>query len=214
VSQEHQAPDRDPLAPFCDPSPVLIIISGTSGSGKDSVIKRMKELDHPFHFVVTATDRKKRDNEVHGVHYYFISTDEFHRMVGNNEFIEHAVVYDQLKGVPRIHVEQALASGKDVVMRLDVQGVDTMREKIPQAITIFVTPPSLDILRKRLLGRKGDSEEQMQERLETALDEMTRLPEFDYVVINHEGQLDQTAQTILDIISAEKCRVGREPVEL
>jgi len=214
VNQNGPAPDHSILVPFVNPSPVLIVISGPSGVGKDSVIRRIKQLDHPFHFVITATDRKRREREINGKDYYFVTTTKFERMIEDGELIEHALVYDQYKGVPRKHVREALASGKDVVMRLDVQGAASIRKLIPQAITIFIAPPSIEALELRLRRRAGDTDAQMRERLNKAMGEIARLPEFDYVIINHENRLDQAAQQILDIISAAKCRVGRQPVEV
>jgi len=202
------------LEPYLNPPPLLVVISGPSGVGKDSVVKRMREMGHPFHFVITATDRARRPGESDGVDYYFVSTAEFQRMIAADEFIEHADVYGQCKGVPKEHVRQALASGTDVVMRLDVQGAATIRRKIPEAVGIFLVPPSLDVLVERLRRRPGDSEAQVQERLSMAVREMEQASTFDYVVVNREGELDQAVQQVLAIMSAEKCRSGRGPVQL
>jgi guanylate kinase len=111
--------------------PLLIVISGPSGVGKDSVVECMAERNLPFHFVVTATTRPPRDDEVHGVDYFFFTKDEFAEMIENNELLEYAFVYNDFKGIPRSQVQEALASGKDVVMRLDVQGAATIRELCP-----------------------------------------------------------------------------------
>jgi len=175
---------------YLHPFPKVIIISGPSGVGKDSVIKRMRDLNHRFHFVVTATDRPPRPEEVDGIDYHFLSTPEFQRMIDDGEFIEYALVYDQYKGVPKAHVREALASGLDVIMRIDVQGTVSIKRLIPQAVTIFLAPPSVDILIQRLRRRKGDSWEQIQHRLETALAEMEQIKNFDYVVVNKEDKLD------------------------
>ena len=141
------------LERYLHPEPSLVVISGPSGVGKDSVVNRMRELEYPFHFVVTATDRCPRPGEVHGVDYYFVSTAEFERMIRENELFEHAEVYGQHKGVPKAHARQALSSGMDVIMRLDVQGAMTIAHKVPGALTIFLAPPSLDILVGRLRRR-------------------------------------------------------------
>ena len=128
------------------PPPVLVVISGPSGVGKDSVIERMRELGYPLCFVVTATDRPPRASETHGVDYDFVSTAEFEQMIAADDLFEYAQVYGQYKGVPKIHVRRALASGKDVVMRLDVQGAATVRQSVPESVTIFLAPPSPEVI--------------------------------------------------------------------
>ncbi len=194
--------------------PLLIIISGTAGAGKDSLIQHMKQRGSPFHFVVTATDRAPRLGEVHGVDYFFISTQEFTRMIEQGELLEHAVVYGQHKGIPKRQVQEAMASGKDVVMRVDVQGVATIRQIAPEAISIFLTASSEKELERRLRARGGDSAEQLQRRVATAREEMRRLPEFDYVIINHDGALDRAVDDVLAIIRAEHCRTKPRVVRL
>lgn len=191
---------------------LLIVISGTPGAGKDSLIQRLKARDCPFYFVVTATDRPPRPGEVHGVHYFFVSTEEFNRMIEQDELLEHAVVYGQHKGIPRAHVRDALTSGKDVIMRIDVQGAATVRRLVPQAILIFLAAPSEEELEQRLRMRGGDSPEQIQERMAIARQEMERLPEFDYVVVNRDGALDQAVEDVLSIIRAEHCRTEQRTV--
>ncbi|MGB9879441.1 MAG: hypothetical protein ACPLRM_01645, partial [Anaerolineae bacterium] len=145
------------LRPYLEhPNPLLIVISGPSGVGKDTVIKRMKELNYPFHFVITATTRPPRKGERHGVDYFFLSEDEFVRLMQAGELLEHAWVYGEYKGIPKEQVRQALASGQDVIMRLDVQGAATVRRLLPDAILIFLLPGSEDELLNRL--RKRGSE--------------------------------------------------------
>ncbi|MHB0857239.1 MAG: guanylate kinase [Anaerolineae bacterium] len=198
---------------FLRPRPVFVIISGPSGVGKDSVIKRMAELGQPLHFVVTATSRQPRAGEVEGVDYCFVSTSDFEGMVAREEMFEHAIVYGQYKGVPKAQAREALASGKDVVMRLDIQGARRVRQIIPHAISIFLVPPSVEVLWRRLQRRAGDTEEQVQERLRTALEELGCIEEFTYAVVNREGALDETVRQIIGIINAEKSRTDRPPVE-
>jgi len=196
------------------PKPLLVIISGPSGVGKDSVVRRMCELDPGLYFVVTATDRAPRPGEVDGVDYHFVSTARFREMIANDELLEYALVYGQYKGVPREGVRQALASGRDVIMRLDVQGSATVRQKVPQALTVFLLPPSLDVLVQRLGGRATDSPQQVAQRLQTCMVEMERLHEFDYAVVNEHDALDQTAHQILAIIASDKSRVARREIVL
>jgi guanylate kinase len=203
-----------PLQAYLDPAPLWVVISGPSGVGKDSVIEGLRQSDHEFEFVVTATDRPRRPGEIDGVDYHFVSTAEFERMIAEDELIEYARVYDQYKGVPKRQALAALESGVDVLMRLDVQGAATIRQRVPGAITIFLTASSAEELLSRLCRRATDSAEQIQQRFDTAVAEMARMLEFEYVVINHEGRLDETVRTVEAILSAEKCRIGREPMVL
>jgi guanylate kinase len=186
--------------------PLLIVITGPSGVGKDSVVDRMKERGFPFDFVITATDREPRGTEVHGRDYYFYDTVEFEAMIAAGEFLENAIVYGQYKGIPKSHVRQALDSGKDVVMRVDVQGAETVKGLIPAAITVFLTCESEAELLRRLIERRTETEEQLQERLETVRREMNLIPNFDYVVINRRCALDETVDQVIAIIKAEHCR--------
>jgi guanylate kinase len=197
-----------------EPQPLLIVISGPSGVGKDSLIQYLKEHGCALHFVVTATDRPPRPGEVHGVDYYFFTTVEFLRMEREGELLEHAIVYGQHKGVPKQHVREALASGKDVIMRVDVQGAATIRRLVPEAVLIFLTASSEEELVQRLRARGGDSPEQLRKRIITAREEMKRLPEFDYAVANRDGKLDQAADDVIAIIKAEHCRVQPRVVTL
>jgi guanylate kinase len=197
-----------------EPLPLVVVISGPSGAGKDSVVQRMKERDCPFHFVVTATNRSPRPGEVHGCDYFFFSTETFQRMIDSGEMLEHALVYGQLKGIPRAHVRHALDSGQDVVMRLDVQGADTIKSIIPAAITIFLTVESEQELLARLRERRTESAEALQKRLDTARRELARIPEFDYVVVNRHCALDEAVDDVMSIIRAEHCRSVQRKVEL
>ena len=195
-------------------SPLLIVISGLSGVGKDSVIQRMRERNLSFHFVVTATTRPPRPNEVHGVNYFFLSKDQFAGMIERGELMEYAQVYKDYKGIPRDQVHQALASGVDVVIRVDVQGAATVRRLFPEALLIFITVNSPAEMIQRLEARMTESPEELKLRIATARQEMQRLGEFDYAVINTENRLDETVDTILAIIKAEHCRVHPRKVTL
>lgn len=195
-------------------NPLLIVISGPSGVGKDAAVQRMQELGYPFHFVVTATTRPKRDNETHAVDYYFVTVSEFADMMDKGELLEHAVVYGDYKGIPKQQVREALASGQDVIMRLDVQGAATMRRLVPGAIFIFLTAESEESLVERLNERKTEEAPQLKLRIATAREEMKRLQEFDYLVVNRAGGLDEAVRQIGCIIQAEKCRVTQRKVVL
>lgn len=197
-----------------EPPPLLVVISGPSGVGKDSVVQRMKERGFPFHFVVTATDRPPRPNEVHGRDYYFYTTAEFEHMIAAGELLEHACVYGQHKGIPKVHVRQALDSGQDVVMRVDVQGADTVKGLIPAAITVFLLCESEGELVDRLRERRTESEGALQHRLETAYQEMALIPGFDYVVVNRRNELDAAVDDVVAIIRAEHCRAVPQRISL
>jgi len=194
--------------------PLLIVISGPSGVGKDSVVSQIRQRQSSFHFVITATSRPPRPDEAHGVDYFFVSETEFQEMIRQDELLEHAMVYGQYKGIPKQQVRDALNSGKDVVMRLDVQGAATVRRLAPEAILIFLTAASEEELYERLQSRKTESEEQLLYRMGLARDEMRRMGEFDYVVVNRECGLDETVEQVLHIISAEHCRVQQRHVTL
>jgi len=195
-------------------NPLMVVISGLSGAGKDTVIHRMKERKLPFHFVVTATTRPPRPGEVHGRDYLFVSHQEFIRMLEHGDLLEHALVYQDYKGVPREQVRQAFASGQDVVLRLDVQGAARIRQLFPEALLIFLTTQDFEEMIQRLKARRTESPNDLQLRVDAARQEIGRLPEFDYVVVNREGHLDETVDTILAIIHAEHHRVRPRRVTL
>jgi len=187
--------------------PLIIVISGPSGVGKDTVIQRMKERNLPFHFVVTAATRIPRQNEVNGRDYFFYSHDEFAEMIEKGDLLEHAIVYNDYKGIPKAQVGDALASGKDVVMRLDVQGAATIRRLCPDALAIFLTVQDEEDMVNRLLERKTETPEGLKLRIATARQEMTHADSFDYIVVNRVNHLDETVDIIVSIIVAEHHRV-------
>ncbi|MCB0046628.1 MAG: guanylate kinase [Caldilineaceae bacterium] len=196
------------------PRPLLVVISGPSGVGKDATLQLLAESNHSFYFVVTATTRPIRPGEKDGKDYHFVNMGEFAGMIENDELLEYAVVYGDYKGIPKKHVRAALASGQDVVMRIDVQGAATIRSLVPNAITIFLTAESEEALVNRLRERKTEAPDKLKMRIVTARKEMDRVKEFDYVVVNRENCLEQTVQQVLSIIAAEKARVDWTPVSL
>jgi guanylate kinase len=204
----------DPEFSILKPRPLLIVVSGPSGVGKDSVVQLMKTRGMPFHFVITANTRPQRENEEHGVDYFFVSKEEFARMIEQNELIEYAVVYGDYKGIPKQQVREALATGKDVVMRLDVQGAESVRKMVPEALLIFLTTGSEEELVKRLKSRKTETPEELALRIATARQELKRVEAFDYVIINHDNKLEETVDTVLAIIDAEHHRVNHREVSL
>jgi guanylate kinase len=194
--------------------PMLIVISGPSGVGKDTVLQRMKERNLPFHFVVTATTRPPRANEVEGVDYFFVSHDEFAHMIDEDELLEYAIVYTDYKGIPKSQVRKALDSGKDVIMRIDVQGAETIRKLCPESLLIFLTTQNQDELVDRLHRRETETGEGLNLRIATARQELKRIEQFDYVVVNRAEQLDATVDIIVSIILAEHHRVQCRKVTL
>ncbi|MBI2170456.1 MAG: guanylate kinase [Chloroflexi bacterium] len=189
-----------------DAPTLLVVISGPSGVGKDAVVERMKRLPRPWRFIVTATTRLKRPMERDGVDYLFMTPPQFAALLAQDGFLEHATVYGHSYGVPRVQVEQALASGKDAIVKTDVQGAATIRKQAPGALLIFLVPPHMAELERRLRERKSETAEEVERRIRTAAEEMARQPEFDYVVVNHTGRLEQTVEEIEGIIAKEKER--------
>lgn len=196
------------------PHPVLVVISGPSGVGKDTLLMRMRELGFPFHFVVTATSRPIRPGERDGFDYHFISKAQFEQMIEREELLEFADVYGHYKGIPKSEVRQALDSGKDVILRIDVQGAATIRRLAPEALFIFIAPASFMELRRRLELRRTESDDEVERRLGVASQEQARVGQFDYVVINYENHVDEAVGQIRAIIMAEKQRVHPRHVTL
>ena len=187
--------------------PLLVILTGPSGVGKDVTLERMKQLGIPFHYVVTVTTRRQRPGEIDGTHYIFVSHEEYRRMLDNGELLEHAEIYGNFYGIPRSQVVDNLKRGQDVIMKPDVQGARTMRELEPEAVFIFLAPPSMEEQARRLFYRKTEDPQELARRLDVARQEMHELTHFDYVVVNHNNRLDDTVRSIEAIITAEKLRV-------
>jgi guanylate kinase len=194
--------------------PRLIVISGPSGVGKDTVIEHLR-LAHPdFVFAVTATTRARRPGEIDGVHYFFMKREEFLSKREQGGFLESAEVYGHLYGVPKDRVRNALRSGKTVVIKVDVQGASSIREMVPEGIFIFLLPPSMAELMRRLRGRKTDDPGALMARITTASQELRAARVFDYVVFNENERLEETLSTIDAIMIAENCRVSQRHVAL
>ncbi len=189
------------------PQPLIIVISGTSGIGKDAVICTMKSRETGLHFVVTATSRPPRTNERDGIDYFFYSKEEFERRIQAGEFIEHALVYEQYKGIPRWQIDEAIKSGKDVILKLDVQGAATIRKLYPEAVLIFLIPNTVEEWYDRLCDRKSETEETLRVRVETAIHEVGQIDMFDYVVLNARDRLQAAVDEILAIVDVEHHRV-------
>jgi guanylate kinase len=186
--------------------PLLIILSGPSGAGKDSVRDLLLEWRPSMHRVVTATTRGPRPGEVEGRDYHFVTEETFDEVLRTDGFLEYAFVYDHRNGVPRIEVEDPLAFGRDAIARIDVQGADTLKRLVPQAVLIFIAPPSVEETARRMQDRGHDSEAEQARRREIAAQEMEQASRFDHVVLNETGKLEETARRVWEIIAAEKRR--------
>lgn len=187
--------------------PLLVVLSGPSGAGKDAVLYRMKVSGYALKYVITATTRQQRPNETNGMDYYFVNVEQFHDMVRKNELLESAEVYGNWYGIPKTQVKKSLEMGEDVIVKIDVQGAATIKKMVPNAVFIFLVPTSKDDLSFRLRQRHTESSEEMAIRLRAADDEMKQISHFDYVVVNHWDKIDQAVADIIGIIRAEKCRV-------
>ena len=192
--------------PKANPKPLLIVLSGPSGAGKDAVLSRMKEAGYPAQFITTATTRPQRANEEDNVAYKFVSEKDFQKMLKNKELLEYANVYGNWYGVPREPVRKALEAGRDTIVKVDVQGAATLKKLLPEAVFIFLTCPTTEELETRLRERQTESEFDCDLRLKTAVAEMKQLPLFDYIVFNERNEIEQAASAIEAIITAEKCR--------
>jgi len=194
--------------------PLFVVLSGPSGVGKDALLTRMRELGHPFHYVVTATTRPQRAREKDGVDYHFVSHQEFQQMVDKGQLLEWATVYGNYYGVPKAEISQALSKGVDVIVKVDVQGASTIKKILPQAVFIFLMPPSMEELERRLKQRRSESSIDLALRLERASEEIKSLPLFDYVITSHQGKINDVISQIHAIVIAEKCRVKPRTIKL
>ena len=186
---------------------LVIVISGPSGVGKDAVLTRLKESVYSLNHVVTITTRQSRPQEKDGIDYHFISRNEFQDLIKRRELLEWANVYGNYYGVPEKPVSDSLANGRDVLLKVDVQGAATLKKTISGAILIFLVSPSVEELGKRLKRRSTESASDMAMRTNIATEELQQLSIFDYMVINEEGQIDRAVEDIKAIIRAEKCRI-------
>lgn len=194
--------------------PLLIVLSGPSGVGKDAVLTRMKTAGYPVKYVTTVTTRPQRAGERDNVDYHFVSTERFREMVEDKELLEWANVYGHWYGVPRAPIKQALDQGYDIIVKVDVQGAATIKKVAPQAVFIFLVPRSLGELSLRLKQRQTEAPFHLALRLKMVEAEMKQLPLFDYVVLSRQGEIDLAVSQIEAIITAEKCRVIPREINL
>ncbi len=188
-------------------NPLLLVLSGPSGVGKDLLLSRLREAGRPYHFTVTVTTRAKRNGEHDGMDYHFISARQFESMIANEELLEWANVFGNYYGVPKSQVMDAMARGQDVILKIDVQGAATVRSLVPDALFIFLAPPSGEELERRLRGRNTESDDALITRIEQARHELQEAEKFDYTVVHHTDATDEAALEIEDIIRRERHRV-------
>jgi guanylate kinase len=194
--------------------PLLIVISGPSGVGKDALLHGMRKSSLPLHFVVTVTTRPRRQGEIDGGDYHFISKSEFEQMIEKRELLEWANVYGNFYGVPKRELQQAQVKELNAVVKVDVQGAATIKSILPGAVFIFVSAPSMGELKERLKQRKTESGVDLELRTKAAEEEMSSLNLFDYVIINYEGHVERAVSQVESIITAEKCRVKSRSIEI
>ncbi len=178
------------------------------------MLTRMKEMGYPFHYVVTATTRLRRPREKDGVDYHFLTHQEFQQFIDKGQLLEWAKVYGNYYGVPKAEISQALSMGTDVIVKVDVQGATTIKKILSQAVFIFLMPPSMEELERRLKQRRSESSLDLALRLVKASEEIKSLSLFDYVITSHQGKLDDAVSQIEAIVVAEKCRVKPRAIEL
>ena len=188
------------------PGTLLVIISGPSGVGKDTIIDalRARQRDPDFHYVVTCTTRAPRPGEVDGVSYHFVSRERFLAMRDAGELLEANEVHGNWYGTPRLEVGAALVAGHDVILKIDVQGAQVVKERVSDALLIFVVPPSLEALFQRLKARATESADELETRQRNAALELARQDDYDYVVLNETGQVERTAVRIDEIVATER----------
>jgi guanylate kinase len=195
-------------------NPLVIIISGPSGVGKDAILNRLKARKSEFEFITTVTTRRQRANEKNQVDYHFISEEEYQQLIKNNGLLESARVYGNWYGVPKQPIREALAKGKDTIVKVDVQGAATIKQILPEAVFIFIAPLSLEELSTRLNQRGSETASDLAVRLKTAEDEIKQIYRFDYVVYNRCNEIDLAIEQIRAIVTAEKCRAKPRKIVL
>lgn len=197
-----------------DPRPMLVVISGPSGVGKDTIIEALHRRRHrpPYHYVVTCTTRARRPGEIDGVSYNFLTVEQFQALRDAGELLEANQVHGHWYGTPRVGLREALARGQHAILKIDVQGAQVVKGCVPDALLVFVVPPSLETLFQHLKARRTESTDELELRQRNAALELARTGDYDYVVLNEEGDVDRTAKRIDEIISHEERRGSRGPV--
>lgn len=183
----------------------LFVISGPSGVGKGTIVKKILETERPVELSVSATTRSPREGEEDGRDYFFVSNEEFEERIAEGGFLEYASVHENYYGTPKAPVEKALSEGKDIILEIDVQGAMQVKDSFDNGVYIFVLPPSIEVLRERILGRGSETEHSLQVRLGKALDEIRYLDKYDYAVVNDD--LETATEDVLGIMQAEHFKI-------
>ena len=186
---------------------LLLVVSGPSGAGKGTICKALLEKNNEIKLSVSATTRKPRTGEVHGVNYFFIEKEEFTTMIENGEFLEYAKIYDNFYGTPKASVIECLEKGQDVILEIEMQGAKQIKEVYPEGVFIFVLPPSLEELKSRIVGRGTETQEEIEKRFSCAFEEINQIVNYDYFIINED--IEKSVNDVEAIISAEKNKVTR-----
>jgi guanylate kinase len=194
--------------------PLFIVISGPSGVGKDATLQELKKRNLALHFIVTATTRAPRPGEIDGKDYFFHSKQVFESLIASGQFFEHSLVYDDLKGIPLDQVVPAIASGLDVIIRVDVQGAKKLRDLIPDAVLIFLLPSSVEEWNQRLDNRNTETVQSKKIRMEKVRWELEYLQYFDYMVTNRHNCLGEAVDTIVEIIHAEHHKTKPRKIQI
>lgn len=187
---------------------ILIVVSGPSGCGKSTLDQKLIESRNDTVMSISDTTRNPRGEEKDGVDYNFISTEEFEQKIKDNKYLEYAIVHsNKYYGTPKEHIVELLSKGKNIILEIDIEGARKVNEKRPDAVFIFIMPPSMEILKKRLIGRKTETKEQIVERFKTAYKEINEVSKYNYVIVNDD--IEESLVKMNSIIECEKCRVDR-----
>lgn len=187
---------------------ILIVVSGPSGCGKSTIDQKLIESRDDTVMSISDTTRSPRGDEKDGTSYNFISTEEFEQKIKDNKYLEYAIVHsNKYYGTPIEHIDELLSKGKNIILEIDIEGARKVNEKRPDAVFIFIMPPSMEILKKRLIGRKTETKEQVVERFKTAYKEINEVSKYNYVIVNDD--IEESLLKMNSIIECEKCRVDR-----
>lgn len=186
---------------------LLLVVSGPSGAGKGTICKALLNKNDQIKLSVSATTRKPRNGEVHGVNYFFIEKEEFTKMIENGEFLEYAQIYDNFYGTPKAAIIECLEKGQDVILEIEMQGARQIKEVYPEGVFIFVLPPSLEELKSRIVGRGTETQEEIEKRFSYAFEEINQIVNYDYFIVNED--IEKSVSDVEAIICAEKNKVTR-----
>ena len=186
---------------------LLLVVSGPSGAGKGTICKALLNKNDQIKLSVSATTRKPRNGEVHGVNYFFIEKEEFAKMIENGEFLEYAQIYDNFYGTPKAAIIECLEKGQDVILEIEMQGARQIKEVYPEGVFIFVLPPSLEELKSRIVGRGTETQEEIEKRFSCAFEEINQIVNYDYFIVNED--IEKSVSDVESIICAEKNKVTR-----